>query len=346
MAPQSSPHDAAVKGQATETGSAEASRTGSPTREHILLVASNLFAAQGYHGTTTREIADAVGIRQPSLFHHFESKAAIMEALLEEDLGRTVIDRERLSRADEPAAIRLYRYVYREVLHIAFSRYNVAGIYSEEVRTSPELEPWYTKRRRLHRAIDRIVRDGKSSGEFIDIETSLVRASILGTLERALTGYSGGKAEFDPATAHQIATLLLRSVLSDIDRLPGIQETVKSTEPDSPAATGTPSDTARSAQARLISDAAWQAIAPALPARLLGRGGQWSDDRRVLEAIAWRIVNASSWRDLPQRYGPWKTAWKRHKRWLEDGTWDAMRNLAHARSDIRSELHWLDDVLQ
>ena len=155
MAPGNSHFRAPVKGAPPPAASVV------QTREQILLVASNLFATQGYHGTTTREIADAVGIRQPSLFHHFESKAAIMEALLDEDLGTTVSDRERLARSAEPAGVRLYRYVLREVRHMVTSPYNVAGIYSEEVRTTPELAPWYARRRRLHRAIDRIVRDGK-----------------------------------------------------------------------------------------------------------------------------------------------------------------------------------------
>ena len=52
------------------------------TRERILTEASRLFAERGYDGTSTRQIADAVGIRQPSLFHHFASKQAIMEELL------------------------------------------------------------------------------------------------------------------------------------------------------------------------------------------------------------------------------------------------------------------------
>jgi len=38
------------------------------TRQQILLHAARLFGQRGYYGTTTRDIADAVGIRQPSLF--------------------------------------------------------------------------------------------------------------------------------------------------------------------------------------------------------------------------------------------------------------------------------------
>jgi AcrR family transcriptional regulator len=185
------------------------------TREQILTVASNLFAIHGYYGTTTREIAQAVGVRQPSLFHHFDSKASIMEALLEHDLARSVPARERIARSDDPAAIRLYRYLHEEVTHIAGSRYNLAGVYTEEVRASPEFEPWHRRRRRLHRAIERILQDGKDSGEFIELEPYFVREAILGILGRTLTRYSGGQAPFDPSLPDQVAGLVLRALLTD-----------------------------------------------------------------------------------------------------------------------------------
>ena len=311
------------------------------TREQIMLAASNLFAAQGYHGTTTREIADAVGIQQPSLFHHFESKAAIMEALLDEDLGTTVTDRERLARSGEPAGVRLYRYVLREVRHIVSSPYNVAGIYSEEVRTGAELAPWYARRRRLHRAIDRIVRDGKRSGEFIETPTVLVRAQILGTLERALTGYSAGKAAFGPTLGDRLAALLVRSILTDTAYLTEIRETVFATEHFEISDRREPGRVTSREPRPLVSDRAWQVIRTAIPPRGKAPGGRWKDDREVMEAIAWRHLNASSWRNLPCHFGSWQTAWKRHLRWQEDGTWERMRLLADEHPPVQKELAWL-----
>ncbi len=48
------------------------------TSERILKAAQKLFARRGYGGTTTRDLAQAAGIAEGTLFRHFESKKAIL----------------------------------------------------------------------------------------------------------------------------------------------------------------------------------------------------------------------------------------------------------------------------
>ncbi len=57
------------------------------TRELIFEKAVKLFAEKGYHGTSMRELAKAVGIKESSIYNHFNGKSAIMEAILEYQLN-------------------------------------------------------------------------------------------------------------------------------------------------------------------------------------------------------------------------------------------------------------------
>ena len=53
-----------------------------------------------------------------------------------------------------------------------------------------------------------------------------------------------------------------------------------------------------------LSDGEWALIADFFPPRPRRRGGQWKDDRLILNGAFWRLRTGAPWRDLPERYGP------------------------------------------
>ena len=60
----------------------------SDVREHILRAATRLFAERGFDGTPLQAVADAVGVRKPSVLYHFASKDALRSAVLDAMIAR------------------------------------------------------------------------------------------------------------------------------------------------------------------------------------------------------------------------------------------------------------------
>ena len=80
---------------------------------------------------------------------------------------------------------------------------------------------------------------------------------------------------------------------------------------------------------------------PLLPSSVGRRGGRWRDHRQVIEAIAWKYRTGSPWREVPEQFGPWQTAYERLTRWSSDGTWAKLLARAQADADAAGELDWL-----
>jgi transposase len=89
-----------------------------------------------------------------------------------------------------------------------------------------------------------------------------------------------------------------------------------------------------------LTDTEYARIAALLPSMTPQRGGRWRDHRQVLNGILFRVRTGVPWRDVPERYGPWKTLYKRFARWEEDGTWARIEAVLQADADGAGELDW------
>lgn len=80
------------------------------TKEKILETALELFSRRGYDGVSVRDIARAVGIRESSLYNHFESKRAVFDAIVDACVqqSETYFRRSALpfDRGDDPSVYR------------------------------------------------------------------------------------------------------------------------------------------------------------------------------------------------------------------------------------------------
>src|SRR5690242_7602491 len=92
-----------------------------------------------------------------------------------------------------------------------------------------------------------------------------------------------------------------------------------------------------------LSEAQWAALAPLLAPlapRRRKRGRPNRDHRTVLNGILWKIRTGAPWRDPPARYGAWRTAYSRFRRWRLAGRWDRLFAAAQRQADAAGRVDW------
>ena len=88
-----------------------------------------------------------------------------------------------------------------------------------------------------------------------------------------------------------------------------------------------------------LTTAEWERLEPLLP-RGGVRGGRWSEHRKVINGVLFRVRTGVPWRDLPERFGPWETVYKRHRRWSADGTWQLLLTRVQAAENAAGGIDW------
>ena len=89
-----------------------------------------------------------------------------------------------------------------------------------------------------------------------------------------------------------------------------------------------------------LSDEEWALLEPLFPKN---RKSARVDDRRILNAIFYVLRTGMPWRDLPERYGPYTTAYNRFNRWSRRGIWK--RIFDELASKSRDSLYLIDSTI-
>lgn len=114
----------------------------------------------------------------------------------------------------------------------------------------------------------------------------------------------------------------------------------KSTARDRADATGGRGAAAGDARMRRheLTDEQWDLVRGLMPKQ--ERGGKWNDHRTTLDGMMWLLRTGAPWRDLPERYGKWKSVYDRFRRWSRDGTFEKILRALRIRLDKDGKIDW------
>ena len=92
-----------------------------------------------------------------------------------------------------------------------------------------------------------------------------------------------------------------------------------------------------------LRDDQWERIKDLLPGRDGSVGVTAEDNRLFVEAVLYRYRAGVPWRDLPERFGDWKNAHRRHSRWAKTGVWENL--FKHLAGDADNEYAMIDSTI-
>jgi transposase len=97
-----------------------------------------------------------------------------------------------------------------------------------------------------------------------------------------------------------------------------------------------------------LTDDQFDLLEPYLPHTGPKGGHPWADHRRILNGLFWKLRTGAQWRDIPERYGPWKTIHDRYRRWCQEGRFVcmlvALRDTLDAQGVLDWEQWWVDST--
>lgn len=64
------------------------------------------------------------------------------------------------------------------------------------------------------------------------------------------------------------------------------------------------------------------------------QGRPRKDNRIIMNGIVWLARSGAPWRDLPERYGSWKTVYSRFRKWIDDGILDNIFRILSLEAEL------------
>jgi AcrR family transcriptional regulator len=184
----------------------------------IIEAAASVFAERGYHGATTKDIADVLGIRQASLYYYIPSKEVALELVCTQGVAGFFETAQAIAAGPGKPAEKLAGLIRAHIAPI-LDRGNFVRVFL----TQRQFLPTESRRRvgkwsrGLEKIFETVVRDGIRGGQFRrDLDPRLAALGVLGMANAVAAWY--GK---ENASIERIGNEFVALILGGLERRPG-----------------------------------------------------------------------------------------------------------------------------
>jgi TetR/AcrR family transcriptional regulator, cholesterol catabolism regulator len=166
----------------------------SARRRELTREAARLFAEKGYHGAALSEIADALGVKAPSLYAHVASKQDLLYAIMRE--GAEAFHQALDDVPEDVAVVERIRLALRAHLRVVAEQLDLATVFVREWRhlEGERRDEILRERRRYEQRFRDLFREGRELGELrTDLDDATAALLTLSAANWAYTWLSPGR---------------------------------------------------------------------------------------------------------------------------------------------------------
>ena len=181
----------------------------------ILEAAAKVFAERGYHGATTQDIADVLGIRQASLYYYFPSKEVALEVVCARSAEGFLTTAQAIAAGPGTATERLSALVRSHISPILERE-----AYIKVFLTQRHFLPNSSRRRvavvsrGIEDTFESVIREGVKNGEFrSDLDPRLTMLTTLGAANAVSSWYQKEGISLEKV-ASQMVALVLKGIVA------------------------------------------------------------------------------------------------------------------------------------
>jgi len=173
--------------------------TADDKRRRILDAAVRVFAGQGYDASRVGDIAKEAGVAYGLVYHYYESKEQVLEAVFREAWGRLLAAVALAEETGADASEQL-ELVVKIVLRTWRDDPDLVRLLVREVTRNPHIQDELDEIGQAFASLERMVRRGQADGTFrAELDPKLAAWMLYGALEEVLTGWVLGQLPDDAA---------------------------------------------------------------------------------------------------------------------------------------------------